>query len=312
MVEESKGETKMSSVINIKPPAPQDRPSLQKGDKGIWVVVLQHALSGCGHTIEVDGDFGAGTSDVVDKFQNALGLLASGSISGVVDTNTWTALDKHTKLSRWQPFWVTPKGDGRKVDRKSFFTKYRATTQFSSTLNQKQVEGYDAIFDYWENSTLNDLRWLAYALATAYHETGETIEPVREGFCQTDSCSISAVTNLFNRGLIDRNYALPHPNGNSYFGRGLVQLTHGFNYQKMGQAIGLGTALYDHPSLALDLDISVKIMLQGMVDGFFTTLGFSDFFNRSTDWVGARQIINGNDRAGLIAGYAQDFFDCLR
>lgn len=297
----------MSSLLNVQPLAPSNRPSLQKGDQGTWVIVLQHALLGCGHSIQVDGDFGTGTFDSVDKFQDAIGLLNSGSTSGVVDPNTWTALDSHTKLPGWQPFWAATKGVERKVDRKKFFTAFRSSS-LSSSLSQKQVEGYDAIFDFWENSTLNDLRWLAYALATAYHETGTTIEPVREGFCDTDDCSIRAVTGLFDRGIIARNYAL-----SGYFGRGLVQLTHEVNYQKMGQALGIGSALRDNPSLALNLDISVEIMFQGMVDALFTGLGFSDFFNRSTsDWVGARQIINGTDRDTLVAGYARDFFDCLQ
>lgn len=287
----------------------QSQPILKQGDEGTWVIALQHTLKGCGHTVKVDGQFGSGTLGAVKTFQSALGL----SGAGVVESSTWAALDNHKKLPGWLPFTPTPEGLSKKVDRKAFFTRYRSLTSFSPKLDQAQVAGYDAIFDYWENSTLNDLRWLAYVLATAYHETGATIEPVREGFCKTDDCSIRAVTDLFNRGIIGRNYALSHPNGNSYFGRGLVQLTHGFNYENMGKALGLGMLLYDYPSLVLNLDISVKILVKGMVDGAFTGARLSDFLNSSTtNWVDARTIINGHDRANDIAGYAKDFFNCLK
>ena len=66
------------------------------------------------------------------------------------------------------------------VERADFYTNYR--NRFDHSLTQKQVDGYEAIFNYWDGSSLNDFRWLAYALATAYHETGRRIEPVREGF----------------------------------------------------------------------------------------------------------------------------------
>ncbi|MBW4521008.1 MAG: hypothetical protein KME16_15055 [Scytolyngbya sp. HA4215-MV1] len=196
------------------------------------------------------------------------------------------------------------------IDRKKFFDNYRV--QFHPTLTQKQVNGYNAMLNYWETASLQDLRWLAYALATAYHETGELIEPVREGFCKTDAGSIGAVTDLYNRGIIAENYAAPESNGNSYFGRGLVQLTFADNYKKMGQALGIGNQLYDNPSLALDLNTSVKILFKGMIDGLFTGRSLADFFNATTtDWVHARKIINGMDKADTIADYAQRFKNCL-
>jgi predicted chitinase len=200
--------------------------------------------------------------------------------------------------------------DPMKVDRAKFFKHYRSNLE--DHLEQSQVQGYDAIFDYWESSTLNDPRWLAYALATAYHETGRKMQAVREGFCDSDQCSIKAVTRLFEQKRIARNYALPHPNGQGYFGRGLVQITHGNNYETLGRAIGLGMGLYDKPGLALQLEVAVKIMFVGMTQGLFTGKRFADYFNNTaTSWTPARRIINGVDKADLIAGYAKKFFKCL-
>lgn len=196
------------------------------------------------------------------------------------------------------------------IDRKSFFGNYRI--HFHPKLTQKQVDGYDAIFDHWDDLGLQDLRWLAYILATAYHETGGAIEPVREGGCKTDECSIQAVTELYEQGIISENYAIPAPNGKSYFGRGLVQLTWAANYKTLGDALGIGSQLYDNPSLALDLHMSVKIMFKGMIDGLFTPQKLAHFFNETgTDWINARTIVNGMDKAETIADYAKRFKNCL-
>jgi predicted chitinase len=196
------------------------------------------------------------------------------------------------------------------INRKKFYDTFR--TQFHPRLTQQQVDGYNAILNYWEAAALTDLRWLAYILATAYHETGGTIAPVREGFCKTDEGSIQAVTRLYQQGKIRQNYARPEANGKSYFGRGLVQLTWADNYKRMGQALGMGTQLYDNPSLLLDLDISVKVLFKGMIDGLFTGQSLGDYFNASkTDWQQARKIVNGRDKAILIADYAQRFKACL-
>jgi len=44
---------------------------------------------------------------------------------------------------------------------------------FGGSLIQDQVDGMNYILDTWEDAPpTDDLRWLAYALATTYHETG--------------------------------------------------------------------------------------------------------------------------------------------
>jgi hypothetical protein len=53
-------------------------------------------------------------------------------------------------------------------------------------------------------------------------------------------------------------------------------------------------------------------MFAGMRKGIFTGKKFADYFSANkTDWVNARRIINGTDKARLIAEYAQDFYDFL-
>lgn len=196
------------------------------------------------------------------------------------------------------------------VDRASFYVKCRSN--FNRDFTDAQKKGYEAIFNYWDPSPLNDFRWLAYALATAHHETGGRIEPVREGFADTDEGSIRAVTSLFNKRRIKRNYAVPHPNGNSYFGRGLVQLTHGYNYDTFGKLLGID--LYNNPSLALDLNTSVVILFEGMVRGLYRPPHrLSTYFNDTkTEWINARNIINGGlDRAADIKKIALKYYDAI-
>jgi Chitinase class I len=178
-------------------------------------------------------------------------------------------------------------------------------------LNQKQVNGFNACIAYFENSTMNDYRHLAYALATAWHETGRRMEPVREGFADTNAQAIAAVTGLYRKGGITRNYALPHPNGNSYYGRGLVQITHGVNYEEMGKELNID--LYNQPDLALHLPVAVKILFVGMQKGKFTSKAFKHYFTTtSTNWVNARRIINALDKAEMIANHAVKFHEALR
>jgi predicted chitinase len=202
--------------------------------------------------------------------------------------------------------WRTPLV---KVNRAGFFREVRDTF---GALSQAQVDGFNGILNYWDNSNYDDPRWLAYILATVWHETGGLMQPIREGFAQTNQGAIAAVTDIYNRGIISTNYALPYPNGNSYYGRGLVQITWPDNYLQLGRAIGIGNELYNNPDLALKEDIALKILFIGMVDGLFTGQKLADYFNDAfTDWTGAREIINGTDKAKIIGGYAQDFLQAI-
>jgi putative chitinase len=53
-------------------------------------------------------------------------------------------------------------------------------------------------------------------------------------------------------------------------------------------------------------------MFVGMNRGMFTGKKLSDYFSGTTeDWVNARRIINGTDRAALIAGYGRIFYSAI-
>lgn len=187
------------------------------------------------------------------------------------------------------------------VNRTTFFS-YARRAPFGGRLTQQQIDGLNAVLDAWEQCRETSLPWLAYILATAFHETRATMSPVREGFAKTDRAARKAVAK--------RKYALVE-NGHVYYGRGLVQLTWGENYKKMGKRIGVD--LYNNPDLAIAPAISARILVVGMVEGLFTGKRLEHYFGPSVnDIIGARKIINGTDKAHLIASYHDQFLGALQ
>lgn len=133
----------------------------------------------------------------------------------------------------------------------------------------------------------------AYALATVYHETDKTMLPIRE-----------KGSALYLRS---KPY---YP----FIGYGYVQLTWRDNYIRVGKLIGKD--LGNYPELALDPEIAAEILVKGMLNGWFTGLGFRRHRPVArydlNKYISARQIINGKDRAKQIAEYAMIFEKALR
>lgn len=201
---------------------------------------------------------------------------------------------------------------------KTFYDHIRSSL-FGGSISAEQVKGIDAIID--AGASL-DSRWLAYALATAYHETGRRMVPIVENL----NYSAAGLRNTFPKyfsaadaakyarkpeAIANRAYANRIGNGDEasgdgwrFRGRGLVQITGRANYQKYRIA--------GKPDTALEMDTSVRILFDGMTSGKFTGWTLAHYLNdKSTDWVGARRIINGTDKADLIAGYAKRFHIAL-
>jgi putative chitinase len=181
-----------------------------------------------------------------------------------------------------------------KINRAFFFDRVRANL-FHGKLRQANIDGMTAILDEWEkNYSTNDDRWLAYMLATTFHETGVTMQPIEE----------------WGKGK-KLPYGKPDPiSGKVYYGRGFVQLTWKANYDKMGKILKLD--LVNKPELALSLPVSTKIMFYGMINGSFTGKKLANYFLQTKqDWVNARRIINGLDKAQLVANYAIHFYSAI-
>jgi predicted chitinase len=166
-----------------------------------------------------------------------------------------------------------------------FFASVR--TQFGP-LSQPQVDGFNALL----SETLGmKTPHRAYVLATAWHETARKMQPIAE----------------IGKGK-GKPYGKPDSTGKAPYGRGYVQLTWRDNYAKADQKLGLGGALAKDYDLAMRADIAAKVIVRGMAEGWFTGKKLDDY----TGYVGMRHIVNGTDRANMIAGYAEKFETALR
>jgi hypothetical protein len=207
------------------------------------------------------------------------------------------------------------------INRKFFFERIKGGL-FSGTFRQSQVDGLNYILDAWEKEYNGwDDRWLAYALGTTHLETGAAMQPIHEngGFKYFES----------NYGPTGHNPTRAKKMGNTnpgdgakYHGRGFVQLTWKVNYRAMGthltKAFGKTIDLVNDPDLALQPEYAAVIMFHGMNVGTFTGRKFSDYFTKNADgtpakdnWAGARAIINGNDKAAVIASFGKTYYAAI-
>lgn len=174
---------------------------------------------------------------------------------------------------------------------KAFFDAVKSIT---SSLNQTQVDSINAILKHASHQPLG---WVAYELATAWHEA--RFKPQSE----------------WGKGK-GRPYGNPGKHfGQAPYGRGLVQLTWDRNYEWADKRFGLNGALLKNFDLALEPDLAARILVIGMEEGAFTGKKLADYL---TGWRGdkqsfinSRRIVNGTDKADLIAGYAMQFQNAL-
>lgn len=171
-------------------------------------------------------------------------------------------------------------------------------------MSQKQKEGVTTVV----NATRHlPLKQRAYLLATTYHETAMTMQPITEfgGRKYFDKYDTGDLAKALGNS--------PELDGDGFFfrGRGYVQITGRANYEKAGRKLKVD--LVNKPDLALVPRIAASIMIQGSVEGWFTGKKLSDYINDTkTDYVNARRIINGVDKAKTIASYATTFEEALK
>lgn len=170
-------------------------------------------------------------------------------------------------------------------------------------MSPKQKEGVITLL----NATYRlPLEQRAYLLATSYHETAATMQPItefggRKYFDKYDTGQLAAA--LGNT---------PEADGDGFFyrGRGYVQITGRANYDKAGKKLRVD--LLNKPDLALVPTIAASILVQGCTEGWFTGRTLNNYINKDkVDYVNARRVINGLDKARTIAGYAKTFEEAL-
>ena len=228
----------------------------------------------------------------------AVAVLACIGLLFVVGYNQHQRIEELEKIAIGEP--VPPsKPDGEqppgynpdKFDAAAFYDIVRAEL-FGGSLTQDQVDGHQIIGFSCGLFKLAPLKeQCSYVLATVYHETARTMQPIEEYY-----------------GSITR-YA-------PWFGRGFVQITHEENYKRQQDkmanysdvldAYKIPYKVHDDWNLALVPSTSAIITVAGMRDGDFTGHTLSQHINtEKVDYVEARRIVNGTDKARTIAGYAE-------
>ena len=192
-----------------------------------------------------------------------------------------------------------------------------SATMFPNGVGHHQSEGMEIHLDYFTRSMMGyPVEYLAYGLATTYHECAGKMQPIKE------YGSNERFTRLYDINGKRKAKALELGNdqpgdGAKYCGRGCAQVTGKHNYAHHGKKHGVD--LIANPDLLLhDHSLSVAVMYQGMLDGDFTGKKLDDYWtdnhahnSGSFDAIGARRIINGRDKAKLIAGYYDKFLGAL-
>lgn len=171
---------------------------------------------------------------------------------------------------------------------------------FGGSLTQAQVDGINTILAAFPQYGNGSQMSLAYLLATTFHETAHTMQPIYErgkrAYFDKYEPGTKIGTALGNTLKGD---------GYKFRGRGYVQLTGRANYAKAGKKVGVD--LIADPDAALKPDIAARILIRGCIEGWFTGKKLGDY----TTFTGMRRVINGTDRADLIAAYADRFMTAL-
>ncbi len=190
-----------------------------------------------------------------------------------------------------------------RIDRQIFFAEYKYV--FGDIHTQDTVDIINRMIDRAELEQTPAAHF-AYIFATSLHESRHAKYPY-------DFSPISErggwhyVTRLYYG-----NDRIRRALGNktkedawNFRGRGLVQITGRTNYERFG--------IQDNPDLALDPTMAVEIIFAGMNRGIFTGKKLSHYINSTeVDYYNARRIVNGLDKAELIAGYAERFESIIR
>jgi peptidoglycan L-alanyl-D-glutamate endopeptidase CwlK len=136
------------------------------------------------------------------------------------------------------------------------------------------------------DADLGDKPMVLMALGTIRVETG-SFEPISEGRSRFNTSPNGHPFDLYDdrRDLGNRGA----PDGNSFKGRGFVQLTGRANYTTFSAKLGMGTDLIDHPDKANDPTIASQLLALFLKDKEQRIRDALD----GNDLAAARKLVNG-------------------
>jgi hypothetical protein len=283
--------------------------TLRRGSHKTEVRTLKHWLNlalGLRPPLPLDTNFDLQTENAVRRFQQSARITPNGVVTGAV----WAALSRAAGArAAASPSVPAPVSNtvanvrygALNIRPDTFLAAY---TKVYGPLKGSASSGLTALLRFISRDPdITDVRWAAYMLATTMHECARTWQPIEE----------------YGRGK-GRKYgaavAIKGPSGvvrHVYYGRGYVQLTWDYNYKTVGEKLGLGQQLLLRPELALEPQTAYRVMSYGMRNGTFTTRKLSQYISgKLCNYVTARKIINGLDKAETIAAYARKLEGMLR
>lgn len=183
-------------------------------------------------------------------------------------------------------------------------------------LNQSQIDEINFLVGEFDKDKSISYAQASYMLATVWHETAGTMLPIAEygkgrgrvygtWYKNSKGEKYSFKDGSRNNAYLYEDF--PH----LYYGRGYVQLTWKANFVKARSKLGVD--FVNNPDLVMLKEYAVQILIVGMKEGWFTGKKLSDYIHLSKkDYVGARRIINGTDKAYKIAKEAGIFEKALR
>lgn len=202
------------------------------------------------------------------------------------------------------------------MNRKKFYDQIRGTV-FRGKISESQLAGMENLLDVWFNNYSDqNVQHLAYNLATAYHETAHTMQPIMER-------GRRSYFNKYNAGTrLGRVLGNTEPgDGYRFRGAGHVQSTGRRNARKateeLNKAFNLGIDLEKNPEKRLDPFISAHSLFLGNLQGWWTGKGLMKYLDEDDidefgDYMRARYVVNGRDQRTKIAQYAVRFENALR
>jgi putative chitinase len=198
------------------------------------------------------------------------------------------------------------------MNRDVFYDAVR-TSLFAGKLSHSQVDGMENLLDVWDKYFANDhsipnpTDHLAYDLGTAFHETARSMQPITEYGQVAYFDKYEPGTKLGEQlGNTEKG------DGYRFRGEGHVQNTGRRNASKattrLNELFHLGIDLVADPEKRRDPFVSAMSLFLGNKEGWWTGRKLGDYLTAGRpDFVNARRVVNGTDKAATIAGYAAKF-----
>lgn len=206
------------------------------------------------------------------------------------------------------------------MNRKTFFDALRGGALFPHGFSTNQINGLDRLFDVWdEHFSTDPIADIAYNLATSYHETAQTMQPIKE-------LGSRSYFNKYEPGTtLGKMLGNTQPgDGYRFRGEGDVQNTGRRNAKfasdRLNKVFNLGIDLVANPDKRGDPFVSAMSLFLGNKEGWWTGKDLHDYIDGIDEseaedlreFIEARRVVNGTDKAKAIAGYAVQFLAALK